>query len=64
VDLIRIFHQSSTNTSFRISKIRNIPEEKLNNLIIQNTEKAIFGFFGTDRVNVLSLNKSVDQLKQ
>ncbi len=47
----------------RIAKIRNITEERLKNIISQHTEKGFLGIFGTERVNVLSLNKSIDLIK-
>ena len=40
----------------RISKLTNIPKEKLNQLIKNQTEGAALGLFGEDRVNVLKLN--------
>ena len=46
----------------RIAKARKISEEKLNELILKHTESGFLGIFGVDRINVLSLNKSVDLL--
>lgn len=47
----------------RISKTRNISEEKLNQLIIQNTEKPVFGIFGIEKENVLKLNLALERLR-
>jgi potassium-transporting ATPase KdpC subunit len=47
----------------RISKIRGITEENLNALIVNQTQKPLFGIFGPEKVNVLKLNLALDQLK-
>jgi len=47
----------------RIAAVRNIPVEKINNLVENNIEKPLAGLFGTQRVNVLQLNIALDQLK-
>ncbi|MES5953479.1 K(+)-transporting ATPase subunit C [Bacillus fungorum] len=46
----------------RISKLTNIPKEKLNQLIKGQTEGAALGLFGEDRVNVLKLNLELQKL--
>lgn len=46
----------------RISKLTNIPKEKLNQLIKDQTEGAALGLFGEDRVNVLKLNLALQKL--
>ncbi|MCU4770713.1 K(+)-transporting ATPase subunit C [Bacillus toyonensis] len=46
----------------RISKSTNIPKEKLNQLIKEQTEGAALGLFGEDRVNVLKLNLELQKL--
>ncbi|WP_263701747.1 K(+)-transporting ATPase subunit C [Bacillus thuringiensis] len=46
----------------RISKVTNIPKEKLNQLIKDQTEGAALGLFGEDRVNVLKLNLALQKL--
>lgn len=46
----------------RISKVRNIDEERLKQLISENTETAIMGMIGQERVNVLKLNIALDRL--
>ena len=47
----------------RIAKTRNINEEKLKQLIAEQTEKSLLGFLGPEKVNVLKLNIALDQLK-
>ena len=47
----------------RISKVRNIPEDKLIALVNEHTEKPFLGMFGPSQVNVLKLNVSLDNLK-
>ena len=46
----------------RISKLTNIPKEKLDQLIKDQTEGAALGLFGEDRVNVLKLNLELQKL--
>ncbi|MBY0040926.1 K(+)-transporting ATPase subunit C [Bacillus cereus] len=46
----------------RISKLTNIPQEKLNQLIKDQTEGAALGLFGETRVNVLKLNLALQKL--
>ncbi|ETT79872.1 K(+)-transporting ATPase subunit C [Bacillus mycoides] len=46
----------------RISKLMNIPKEKLDQLIKDQTEGAALGLFGEDRVNVLKLNLELQKL--
>lgn len=47
----------------RISAVRNIPVEKLNNTVKSHIQKPLMGLFGTERVNVLQLNIDLDNLK-
>lgn len=47
----------------RISKIRNIPENKLHEIIVKNTEKPLVGMFGPEKINVLKLNLALDDLR-
>ena len=47
----------------RIAKIRNISEATLLQLVEQQTEKPLFGLFGTEKINVLKLNLALDDLK-
>ncbi len=45
----------------RIAKIRNIKESTINQIIEQQTEKPLFGLFGTEKINVLKLNLQLDK---
>jgi K+-transporting ATPase ATPase C chain len=47
----------------RIAATRKIPAEEINGLISQSIQHPLFGLFGTERVNVLRLNLSLDNLK-
>ncbi|HMG15840.1 MAG TPA: K(+)-transporting ATPase subunit C [Saprospiraceae bacterium] len=47
----------------RISNIRNIKEDKLQNFISQNTEKPLLGLFGPGKINVLKLNIALTNIK-
>jgi len=47
----------------RIAHTRHLPEDKLNGLVEQYTEKPLLGLFGTEKVNVLKLNIALDELK-
>ncbi len=47
----------------RISAVRTIPIEKINDLVNSHIEKPLLGLFGTERVNVLQLNIDLDKLK-
>lgn len=47
----------------RISKERNIPADKLKQLVVKQTDKPLLGMFGTEHVNVLQLNIELDKLK-
>jgi K+-transporting ATPase ATPase C chain len=46
----------------RVVKARGVPEEKVRELIRQNTNGRDFGVFGEPGVNVLQLNRALDQL--
>lgn len=48
----------------RISKATGISKENLNKLIDENTKGKWLGLFGAERVNVLELNMSVDDVKK
>ena len=44
----------------RVAKTRGLSEEKLHELIKQNTDAQDFGFLGDPGVNVLTLNRALD----
>ena len=46
----------------RIARVRNIPEEKVLELVHKYTELRQFGIFGEPRVNVLLLNLALDDV--
>ena len=47
----------------RIAKVRNLTEQKVLSIIIENTEKPLLGLFGTEKINVLKLNLALNNLK-
>lgn len=47
----------------RIAKMRNISKEKIIALVLSNTQKPLFGLFGTSKINILKLNIALDELK-
>ena len=46
----------------RVVKARGVPEERVRELIRQNTNGRDFGVFGEPGVNVLQLNRALDQV--
>jgi potassium-transporting ATPase KdpC subunit len=46
----------------RIAKARNLPEDKIRQLVADNTQGRLFGLLGEPRVNVLQLNLALDRL--
>ena len=46
----------------RSTKVRNVPEDRIRQLVADHTEGRLFGFLGEPRVNVLLLNLALDQL--
>jgi K+-transporting ATPase ATPase C chain len=47
----------------RIAKTRNISEEKIKELVVQQIKKPFLGLLGPEKVNVLELNIALDKLK-
>ncbi|SEL10274.1 K(+)-transporting ATPase subunit C [Parapedobacter koreensis] len=47
----------------RIANERNFTEDAISQLVASNTEKPLFGLFGTERINVLKLNLALDKLR-
>jgi potassium-transporting ATPase KdpC subunit len=47
----------------RVAKARGMSEDKLHDLTRQNTDGPDFGIFGEPGVNVLQLNRALDQLR-
>ena len=47
----------------RIAKVRNLPEEKIKELVNQQIRKPLLHIFGPEKVNVLQLNIELDKLK-
>lgn len=46
----------------RIAKVRNLPENKVKELVKTHTEGPLLGLFGPSKVNVLALNIALDNL--
>jgi potassium-transporting ATPase KdpC subunit len=46
----------------RIAKARNLPEDHVRQLVVDNTQGRLFGLLGEPRVNVLLLNLALDHL--
>ena len=44
----------------RVAKARNMPEDRVHQLVAVNTEGRLIGLFGEPRVNVLTLNLALD----
>jgi K+-transporting ATPase ATPase C chain len=47
----------------RIAKARNISEDKLKELVVSQIDKPLLGFMGPEKLNVLKLNISLNNLK-
>jgi K+-transporting ATPase ATPase C chain len=46
----------------RIAKARNLPEDRIRQLVVDNTQGRFLGLLGEPRVNVLLLNLALDRL--
>lgn len=46
----------------RIAAVRHLPEQKLQELVVKNTEKPFLHLFGPEKINVLKLNLALDQI--
>jgi potassium-transporting ATPase KdpC subunit len=44
----------------RVAKARNMPEDRMRQLVTENTSGRLIGLFGEPRVNVLALNLALD----
>jgi K+-transporting ATPase ATPase C chain len=44
----------------RVARARNMPEDRLRQLVAENTTGRLAGLFGEPRVNVLALNLALD----
>jgi K+-transporting ATPase ATPase C chain len=47
----------------RVAKVRGMPEDKVRQLVAENTSGRVIGIFGEPRVNVLALNLALDAAK-
>ena len=47
----------------RVAKVRAMPEDKVRQLVAENTSGRLIGIFGEPRVNVLALNLALDAAK-
>jgi len=54
--------EGALHQTVRVSKERHIDMAMLKQLVEQHTRSKLFGFIGTERVNVIDLNKSLKKL--
>lgn len=48
----------------RISKVRNIPDKRVEEMVTSSIEKPLFGIFGPSKINLLKLNIALDKFKK
>lgn len=46
----------------RVARVRGLDDARVRNLVEQSVKRPLLGFLGEDRVNVLELNRQLDQL--
>ncbi len=46
----------------RVANVRQIQEDKIRELVTENTEKPLLGIFGPEKINVLKLNIALEKL--
>ncbi len=47
----------------RIAAVRQLSEQAIDEIIVQQTEKPLLGIFGPEKINVLKLNLALDRLQ-
>ena len=53
---------SAMTQASRIARVRGLDESRVRDLVSRNVERPLLGFLGEERVNVLALNRQLDQL--